>query len=150
MPPRRTRETVQLGSGSAGQESWPLEPRTAIFGAGVNSDPEIVFTQPERAFEREVIRYAESMGWLIHKDRATNAPRICKHCKKPLKIPRNDPGFPDLVMVRAGRVVWAELKSARGKPTKDQLCWLRALWAAGEECFVWKPEDWETIAQVLR
>ena len=84
------------------------------------SDVEVTFTQTERAFEREVIRYAESMGWLIHKDRATNAPRICRHCKKTLRIPRNDPGFPDLVMVRAGRVVWAELKSERGKPTKER------------------------------
>lgn len=54
---------------------------------------------------------------------------------------RSAPGFPDLVMVHPtqGRVVWAELKRASGRLTKDQKAWIADLEAAGQEVHVWRP-----------
>ncbi len=113
------------------------------------SDPTLTFTQPEKEFQSQVIRYAELMGWQVFHDRATNAPRACKHCKRRLDIPRNDPGFPDLVMVRRPRVVFAELKSQRGLLTIAQRDWLTDLRASGQEAYLWRPSDWREIERVL-
>lgn len=61
-------------------------------------------------------------------------------------------GFPDAVLVRAPRLVVAELKrSERDKPTPEQEAWLAA-WRGvpGAEVFCWRPSDWATIEEVLR
>jgi len=60
----------------------------------------------------------------------------------------SDPGFPDLVLVRLGRVIFAELKSERGKLTPAQQEWMEELELAenrsGETVQVrlWRPDDW--------
>jgi hypothetical protein len=51
-------------------------------------------------------------------------------------------GFPDCVILGAGRVMFRELKRQRGKPTPDQQCWLDGLAACGEDTGVWRPSDW--------
>jgi len=68
-------------------------------------------------------------------------------------------GFPDLVLVRAGRLVFAELKrNARTERaqarqvTADQAAWLAALGdvkADAVEVYVWRPVDWPSVVQVL-
>jgi len=62
-------------------------------------------------------------------------------------------GFPDCVFVRE-RVVYAELKSEAGQPTIEQYEWLVALAEAGQEVYLWKPDDLEPnggeITEVLR
>jgi hypothetical protein len=64
---------------------------------------------------------------------------------------RSAPGFPDLILVhpRTGRMVVAELKSARGKPTAEQERWLAAF-AARHDAHLWRPVDWpDRILTVL-
>ena len=51
-------------------------------------------------------------------------------------------GFPDLVLVRAERVVFAELKSDRGKLTDEQDDWLTALSRSVAEVYLWTPANW--------
>lgn len=71
---------------------------------------------------------------------------------------RSDPGFPDLVMVRNDRMIFAELKSSTGRVSTAQTDWLAAIeivescTAGLVRCFVWRPEDWATgeIERVLR
>jgi hypothetical protein len=58
-------------------------------------------------------------------------------------------GWPDLALARE-RVVFAELKSDKGKPTHAQVNWLDALAAAGAECYLWKPDDLEDIGLILK
>jgi hypothetical protein len=50
-------------------------------------------------------------------------------------------GFPDLVLVR-DRVVFAELKAARGVVSAAQTEWAQALTGAGVEVYLWRPDDW--------
>ena len=66
---------------------------------------------------------------------------------------RSAAGFPDLVLVKGGVLILAELKRQDAKPTGDQLAWLRALGlvesraasanAAGVvRVRLWRPLDW--------
>ncbi len=62
---------------------------------------------------------------------------------------KSDIGFPDLVAVRAERVVWIELKTEKGVASAAQSNWLEALQEAGQEVFLWRPSDWKTIVETL-
>lgn len=51
------------------------------------------------------------------------------------------PGFPDLVIIGPGGMLYRELKSATGRLTKDQKIWLGALHYHGVDVGVWRPAD---------
>jgi hypothetical protein len=88
----------------------------------------------ERDFMATVRDAATVTGWLVyHTYRSTRSPS----------------GFPDLVLVRE-RVVFAELKAATTRVTRDQARWLDALDRAGSETYLWRPHDWEQIQRVLQ
>lgn len=60
-------------------------------------------------------------------------------------------GFPDLCMVREGRLIFAELKTEKRAVTKEQLRWLDDL--DDVECcevYVWRPSDWDDIVEILK
>lgn len=60
------------------------------------------------------------------------------------------PGFPDLVLVKGRRLVAAELKVGKRKPTPAQRDWLAALAAAGVAAYLWTaPQSWDEIERVL-
>jgi len=79
----------------------------------------------------------------------------------------SDAGFPDLVCVRGPRLVFAELKTEKGRVTREQTLWLDDLAAVGAhvratlwsppddlppaviEVFVWRPSDWAEVQRVL-
>ena len=80
-------------------------------------------------------------------------------------------GFPDLILVRAGRLVLAELKRTGGQPTYEQWAWLALAqgydpetdwitlsaslrrgtsgYIRAVEAHLWRPSDWPEIVQVL-
>ena len=82
-------------------------------------------------------------------------------------------GFPDLVLVKPPRLIFAELKSDDGSPTTEQLAWLsdlqkvmlatarfdHKLLTTGEvetyvgpplvEAHLWRPRDLQRIASIL-
>ena len=55
---------------------------------------------------------------------------------------RSEPGFPDLVMAHPiqKRIVYVELKSAKGRVTNAQAQWLDDLHDAGAEAYIWRPD----------
>lgn len=57
------------------------------------------------------------------------------------------PGFPDLTMVHrnTGRLIFAELKSAKGRLTAQQREWLGYL-GKRHDVRVWYPNDWTSGA----
>jgi hypothetical protein len=102
--------------------------------------------QRERDFQRAVIDLARLTGWRVHHTR----PALTRRGRWLTPI-QGDAGFPDLVLVRAGRVIFAELKRVGGKPTAEQQAWLEALQAcAGVEVYLWTPDDWEAIIDALQ
>ncbi len=61
-------------------------------------------------------------------------------------------GFPDCVLVRGNRIIFAELKSEKGKVSTSQQEWLDALKETSVEVFLWYSSDEtiEKIAEILR
>ena len=59
-------------------------------------------------------------------------------------------GFPDVVAVRADRVVYIELKTEGGRLGQGQAEWLAALGLAGAEVHCWRPSDWAEVEEFLR
>lgn len=92
------------------------------------------------------------LGWsLIFHDGATNAPRACHACHAPLNLPRNTPGFPDIVAVRGEDLWFIELKSSRGRVNENQRTWLNALANVKRvHVVVWRPDDIDEITQRMR
>ena len=89
----------------------------------------------ERDFTRTVLALARVKGWMIY------------HTFMSI---HSAPGFPDLVLVRPPRVVFAELKTDKGKVSDAQTEWLDSLKdCPGVECRVWRPEDWHNIMATL-
>jgi hypothetical protein len=58
-------------------------------------------------------------------------------------------GFPDLVIVGPGGIVYAELKSQRGRVKPEQFAWLEAL-SQHALALVWRPSDWTFIEATLK
>ena len=122
----------------------------------------------EDAFLLQVIELARLRHWLVHHCRPA---RTRKGWATPIQ---GDPGFPDLVLVSDPdkrsdcRLIFAELKSQKGKTTHSQNQWARALrgtqteywgeqrpWEESPlpmtpEVYLWRPSDWATVEEVLR
>jgi hypothetical protein len=108
----------------------------------------------ERATARALLEDEE--GWLQwvrdYAHRAARPPWLTYHTRR---SKGSDPGFPDLVAVRPGRLVVAELKvypatQARGRPTERQAEWLAAFALVGAEIYVWRPPDRPEVERVLK
>ena len=92
-------------------------------------------TMTETQFLRSVVSVAEDGGWLVYH---TDDSR------------RSQAGFPDLVMTRAGRTIFAELKSQKGRIKAAQQEWLDALdKTEGLEVFLWRPSDMDEVVKNL-
>lgn len=65
---------------------------------------------------------------------------------------RSPYGFPDVVLTKVPRVVFAELKTETGQPTFEQWFWLWTLQQCpGVEAYLWRPSDMASgeIARIL-
>ena len=67
---------------------------------------------------------------------------------------RSQAGFPDLVLARADKLIFAELKTAKGKVRDAQILWLDTLGAMANtqpnvEVYLWRPKDWAGIERIL-
>lgn len=102
----------------------------------------------EREFTKEVLKFAREHGWLAA--HFGNTVRIVRRDDGYHTIPDLDAqGFPDCVFLKAGRLIFAELKSATGRVTPSQKVWLEALAGAEVESYVWKVSDWPEAQGVL-
>lgn len=88
----------------------------------------------EKDFQQAVMDCARYTGWLVYHTYDAR---------------RNAAGFPDLVLVRGGRVIFAELKTMRGRLSPAQVLWRDALCAGGTEWYLWRPSDWDAITTLL-
>lgn len=88
-----------------------------------------------------IVGWARMRGWLVHHDRRSDK-----------ALQQGDPGFPDLVLARNGRLVVVELKSARGVMTNEQAAWLRAIGGNGSrvESYVWRPAELDVAIAALK
>jgi hypothetical protein len=99
--------------------------------------------QTEADFQAAVIDLARTLGWRVAHFRPA---RTEQGWRTP--VAADGKGFPDLVLCR-DRVIYAELKPARGRVSDEQLLWLDALAGAGAEAHLWRPDDWPAIQTAL-
>ena len=98
----------------------------------------------EEALQQWVIHLARLHGWRYYHTRYSK---------------RSPSGFPDLVLVRRGQLIFAELKSQKGHLTAEQRGWqadlahvaVGLLLVAPDAVreYLWRPSDMEQIAEVL-
>ncbi len=97
----------------------------------------------EAEFQRHILALAKENGWLIHHARPA---RTNKGWRTAIQ---GDVGFPDLILARSGRVIAAELKVGKRRPTSEQNAWLNAFSAAGIPAYIWEPIVWREIEETL-
>ena len=99
----------------------------------------------EAAFQAVVVEIARLAGWRVAHFRAA---RTEKGWRTP--VAADGAGWPDLVLVRPPRIVFAELKSERGKLSARQADWIGALrLLPAAEVYVWRPDDWDELVETL-
>ncbi len=122
-------------------------------GAGMTVEGRIEWerTVSEEVFQGQVIELARMLGWRVAHFRGARVQRRDGSVRYQTPVQADGAGFPDLVMVRGGRLIVAELKSARGRTRAEQETWLAAFEGVpGCEVYVWRPRDWDALAGVLR
>jgi hypothetical protein len=100
----------------------------------------------EKEFQSQVIQFAQLHGWRT----AHFRPALTRSGKWMTAVQGDGAGFPDLVLVRKGKIMFVELKQDHEKPNKNQRAWLEALAECGVDVEVWRPRDWCEIEEVLR
>jgi hypothetical protein len=101
----------------------------------------------ESQFQATVIDMAQRGGWLVaHFRPAQNARGDWR-----TPVAGDGKGFPDLVLVHHGRglLLFRELKTQTGRLSGEQVDWLNALRAAGQNVKVWRPSDFPAIEALL-
>ncbi len=105
----------------------------------------------ERTWQNTVIEAATVAGWTVNHTR-TAIGKGGAHT-----TPNSAPGMPDLMLWRPRdglldrepTLIFAELKTNRGRLSTDQDDVIASLGAAGVAVYVWRPRDWETVKAVL-
>jgi hypothetical protein len=100
----------------------------------------------ESQWQQQVIDLARLYGWLVHHCRPA------QHQSGKWATPiQGDPGFPDLVLARGGRVIFAELKTdaAHANLTIHQKAWAAAIQGRFVEWYCWRPRNLPDVAAAL-
>ena len=101
----------------------------------VKKAPVTLAAQPEKWLLAQVRALARLHGWL------------CYHTHR---SERSEAGFPDVVLLKAPRLILAELKRDGETPTIEQQAWLDALATVPDiETYLWRPSDLPHIADLL-
>ncbi len=89
----------------------------------------------EKSWQEHIRQLARTFNWAYyHTWRSQHSPS----------------GFPDCVLVRGERCIFAELKVEGGKPTQTQQEWLDVLRAVpGIEVYIWTPSQREEVVEIL-
>ena len=88
----------------------------------------------EKQFQWQVMQLANLLGWRVYHTHDSR---------------RSVAGFPDLILLRASRMLVVELKVGKNKSTAEQTAWLREFSKTGAFVAVWTPEHWGEIQVML-
>lgn len=107
--------------------------------------------QSEAAFQAAVIELARRLDWRVAHFRTTREVDRRGRARYQTAVAGDGAGWPDLVLVRRGTMILAELKADRGTVRTEQRAWLERLEEvelnAGGAVLVrvWRPRDWPSI-----
>lgn len=107
----------------------------------------------ERELQSAVIELARLLKYRV----AHFRPAMTRAGRWVTAVAGDGAGFPDLVIAGNGRLIFAELKSGKGRLSREQAEWIAALEGVrvfddSVEVHVWRPPDWldGTIERVLK
>lgn len=109
----------------------------------VDARSAVAHAMTEKQLSQNIVDAARTLGWLVYRTFDSR---------------RSVPGYPDLTMIHpdTGRLIFAELKTAKGRLRPAQIEWLGALREVardrGLEVYCFRPMDWidGTIEAILR
>ena len=87
----------------------------------------------ESQFQSAIIQFAKLRGWSVYHTHNSR---------------RSEKGFPDLCLVRE-KVLFREVKTDKGRLSKEQIAWGKRLQEAGADFAIWRPEIKEQIWREL-
>lgn len=98
----------------------------------------------EKEWMRQVIQLARLLGWTVaHFRTSRNGSGGYLTA-----VAADGAGYPDLTLVR-DRIIFAELKTNKGKLSDNQIKWMESLRKAGAEYYLWRPSDFEAVRKTL-
>jgi len=99
----------------------------------------------EAQFQKQVTDLAARLGWSwLHIERMGNDQG---RWRTPVSGPLGT-GWPDLVLIRRGSLIFAELKAQRGQMSPAQRIVMMELVRVAPY-YVWRPSDFNSILEVL-
>ena len=99
----------------------------------------------ESMWQRRVVDLAAFCGWRVAHFRPARTATGWRTA-----VEADGVGYPDLTLVRDGRLLFVELKSEAGRVSPEQRIWLAELSSVpGVEVFCWRPSDWAKVQRVL-
>lgn len=100
----------------------------------------------EATWQSTVLQIARLNGWRWY-HAPDNRPVTARSGRRYVQNVRA--GFPDLVLVRGPRLIFAELKRETGRVEVEQQEWLDDLARASAEVYVWRPSDMDDVVATL-
>lgn len=97
----------------------------------------------EKEFQTQVVELARTTGWLVSHFHDSRRQVTRANGQRFFIGDKDSKGFPDLVLVKAPRVIFWEMKKELGKTTPEQDEWLARLSECGLEARVVRPSDWD-------
>lgn len=107
--------------------------------------PSATLTMNETEWQQSVIELAQAYGWRVAHFRAAKTERGWR-----TPVQADGAGFPDLVLVRPPELLFAELKSDKGRLSPDQVQWLSDLALCGIVAEMWRPRDFDAVHERLK
>jgi hypothetical protein len=91
----------------------------------------------EARFQKQILEAALLAGWVF--------------AYHPWLSVKSAPGWPDVTLVKPGRMLMFEVKSEKGRLTTTQAAWLEVLnTVPGITARCVRPSDWDDIVELLR
>lgn|SRR5574343_1024439 len=103
----------------------------------------------EAEFQQQVIDLARLTGWRVAHFRSVRQVRRDGAVFYSTPVQADGAGFLDLLMLRNGYGIVAELKVGRNKLSDDQKAWISEWEQTDFDVRVWRPEDWDEIVEAL-
>lgn len=101
--------------------------------------------QDEYEFTKQVLKLAKLYGWRT----AHFRPGMMTNGRWITAVSGDGKGFPDLVLVRAERIIFAELKTDDGEMSVEQIDWMVDLYHTRVEVMLWTPSRMKHIQSEL-
>lgn len=110
-----------------------------------------VWKMSEQELQDSIIELAPRLGWMVAHFRPGMTSRTYTNKKGKTKnvwvtpVGADGSGFPDLVLSKPGRLIFAECKSDTGILSAEQIKWGNSLAGPVQwDYYIWRPADWQS------